>query len=99
MPERSRHKPEWQLKIAAERIEILFHEAAKAKNPALQKRYVQLAKKIGMRYNVRIPGRLKRTYCKYCYYYFGSDVKRRLKDGFLTVKCPGCGKPSRFPYK
>ena len=99
MPERSRSKPEWQIKIAKERIDILFSEAAKSKDRTMQSRYVKLAKKIGMRYNVRIPGKFKRTYCKHCYYYFSAGVKRRLKNGLLTVKCPGCDRVARFPYK
>ena len=98
MPERSRNKPEWQIKIAKERIGILFDEAAKTSNPTLQKRYMQLAKRIGMRYNVRLEGR-KKLFCKYCYYYFGGNVKRRLKDGKMVIKCPGCGRVTRQIYK
>lgn len=97
-PERSRSKPEWQIKIAKERIDILFNEAAKTDQKDLQKRYMKLAKKIGMRYNVRI-GNKKRKFCKHCYYYFGSDVKRRLKNGKIIIVCPGCKKIIRYPYK
>ena len=98
MPERSRNKPEWQIKIAKERIDILFDEAAKTNLPALQRRYMQLAKKIGMRYNVRLAGK-KKIFCKYCYYYFGPQVKRRLKEGKLVIKCPGCNRITRQIYK
>ena len=98
MPERSRNKPEWQLKIARERIGILFDEASKVKSKTLQKRYMQLAKKIGMRYNVRL-GNKKRWFCKYCFYYFGADVSRRLKNGAVIIKCPGCHKITRQIYK
>lgn len=98
MPERSRSKPLWQIKIAKERIDILFDEAAKTKNPALRKRYMQLAKKIGMRYNVRL-GNKKRKFCKRCFYYFGSDVKRRFKNGKIVIRCPGCGRVTRQIYK
>ena len=97
--ERSRNKPEWQVKIAKERIEILFDEAKKTSHKDLQKRYVQLARKIGMRYNVRLTSEQKRKFCKNCYTYFSSETKRRLKDGFLVITCPGCRKVSRFPYK
>jgi ribonuclease P protein subunit RPR2 len=100
MPERSRKKPEYQLKIARERIEILFDEAEKARKdgPDLAKRYVQLAKKIGMRYNVRIPKHLKRKYCKYCYSMLPAEG-RRLKNGIVTIKCLSCNKTIRYPYK
>jgi ribonuclease P protein subunit RPR2 len=97
--ERSRNKPEWQLKIAKERIDILFDEASKSKEKDLQKRYVQLARKIGMRYNVRLTSEQKRHYCKYCESYFSGEAKRRLKEGILIITCPACKKVNRFPYK
>lgn len=98
MAERSRSKPEWQLKIARERIGILFDEAAKVKDKKLQSRYMQLAKKIGMRYNVRLEKK-KKMFCKKCFYYFGADVSRRLKNGAVIIKCPGCGRVSKQIYK
>ena len=98
MLQRSRNKPEWQLKIARERIGILFDEASKTRDKKLQMRYMQIAKKIGMRYNVRL-GEKKRWFCKRCFYYFGGDTKRRLKNGKIVIKCPGCGRVSRQVYK
>lgn len=98
MPERSRSKPEWQIKIAKERINILFDEAAKTKDKQLQKRYMKLAKKIGMRFNVRL-GKRKKLFCKTCFHYFGGDTKRRLKNGKLVIVCPGCKRVSRQVYK
>jgi len=45
----------WQVKIAKERIAILLDLAKKQlkKHPTRSKRYAQLARKIGLRYNVR----------------------------------------------
>ena len=97
--ERSRNKPDWQLKIAKERIDILFDEAKKTKEKDLQKRYVQLARKIGMRFNVRLTSEQKRCFCKYCESYFSSDARRRLKDGILIIACPACRKINRMPYR
>ena len=95
---RSRTKPEWQTRIAKERVEKLFSEAGKAKTQALANRYVALARKIGMRYNVRLPKGLKRKYCKYCYAFFRSgNYKHRTKNGFVNVTCLKCGKTSRYP--
>jgi len=98
MAERSRNKPEWQIKIARERIGILFDEARKTQDTKLCKRYMQLAKKIGMRYNVRL-GDKKKMFCKQCFYYFGANAKRRLKNGKISITCPGCGHISRQSYK
>lgn len=96
--ERSRKKPEYQLRIAKERIELLFEQAEKTKDAEMARRYVKLAKKIGMRYNVRIPKHLKRKYCKYCYSMLPASG-RRLKNGIVTIKCLCCNKTIRYPYK
>jgi ribonuclease P protein subunit RPR2 len=98
--ERSRKKPEYQVKIAKERIDTLFDEAEKIRkeNPKLAQRYIVLAKKIGMRFNVRIPKHLKRKYCKYCYSSLPASG-RRLKNGIINIKCLNCNKMIRFPYK
>jgi len=97
-----RKKPESQIKIAKERIRILFKEAESVarKRPDLAKRYVKLAKKIGMRYNVRL-GELKKKFCKNCYSFFitGVTCSRRLRKGKITIKCFSCNKTIRYPYK
>lgn len=90
-------KPEEQVKIAKERIRILFSEAEK--EPEMAKRYMRMAKKIGMRFNVRL-GSLKRKFCKKCYSYFTPEnSQKRLKKGVLVVKCLECGNIQRYPYK
>ena len=92
-------KPLYQIKIAKERIAILFEEARRrADDEELAKRYVRLARRIGMRYNVRLGGR-KRLFCKNCFYYFGADTKRRLKNGHLVIICPECKRVTRQIYK
>ncbi len=96
--QRSRsNKPIEQIKIAKERIAILLDEAEKTDEPVLQKRYVELAKKIGMRYNVRLPSSAKRKFCKYCYARLLSGW--RTKKGIRYIVCKGCGKTIRFPFR
>lgn len=91
-------KPEYQLRIAKERIKILFNEAEQAE-PELAKRYMKLAKKIGMRYNVRL-GTLKRRFCRHCFSFFAAgNSRRRMKSGIMNVTCLGCGRITRYPYK
>jgi ribonuclease P protein subunit RPR2 len=99
MAQRSRSKPDYQVKIAKERIDILFDEASKTREKDLQNRYVEIARKIGMRYNVKLPGKYQRKFCRYCFAYFGTDVKRRVKDGRLVITCLDCKKINRFLYK
>jgi RNase P subunit RPR2 len=98
MKKQSRGKPVHQVKIAKERIEILMSEAA-ASRPEFARRYMKLAKKIGMRYNVRL-GEHKKKFCKYCFsYYTSENSTRRLKNGILSITCKVCKKVTRIPYK
>ncbi len=98
-------KPEWQRKIAKERIKILFELAEKEfkKHPERSKRYIQLARKIGLRYNVRLTKEQKRKFCKNCNSLLlpGVSCKVRLDKNKKTVsiKCLNCNKIYRYPYK
>jgi ribonuclease P protein subunit RPR2 len=97
------NKPEYQIKIAEERIHILFTEAEKMvkKDHEMADNYIKLARKIGMRYNVRMDGKYRRRYCKYCYAYLhpGITADVRLRKGVMETKCKKCGKINNFPFK
>ena len=71
MKRKYQKKAEEQVRIAKERIEVLFKEAKGAfkEDPKLANRYVKLARKIAMKYKVRIRPELKRRFCKHCYCY------------------------------
>lgn len=90
-------------KIAKERISILFKEAGSAfsKDKKLAHRYVTLARKIAMKYKVRIPRELKRKYCKHCYRFLmpGKNCRVRNKDGGTVYYCLECKRYMRFPYR
>lgn len=94
-----RKKPDYQIKIAKERIAILLIEAVKVfdERPDLAKRYFTLAKKIGMRYNVSLPGDMKRKFCKKCDAYMPEGW--RFKKGRASIKCQNCGHKMVYPYK
>jgi len=97
-------KPEWQEDIAEERIEILFSLAEKelGKHPERSRRYVELARKISLRYNIRMPKELKRTFCKGCNTLFSASGRRVRMDSrtrTMSVKCLNCGRLYRYPYK
>jgi len=81
-------------KIALERIYRLL-ELAEA-NDEYSKRYVQLAKRIGEKYNARMPRELKEKFCKKC---FSVNVERTEKKPFLIVKCAECGYEKKFGTK
>ncbi|MBI2547442.1 MAG: ribonuclease P [Candidatus Aenigmarchaeota archaeon] len=102
---RRSQKPEWQTKIAKERIEILFSLAEKEfkGHPERSRRYVELAKKIGLRYNIRLSKGEKDKFCKNCDTLLkpGATSQVRLDKSTKTIKvtCLNCKKVYRRPYK
>jgi len=96
-------KPEWQLKIAKERINRLFELAEKElkKYPERSRRYVELARKIGLRYNIRLSKERKRSFCKKCntLLYIGKTAKLLDKKlpGLKVIKCLNCGEIKKIP--
>jgi len=95
-------KPSSHSKIAKERINILFKEAASMfkKDSKLSNRYVELARKIAMKYKVKIPPALKRRFCKHCHAYLvpSKNCRVRLTKHKVVYYCLNCKKYMRFPY-
>jgi len=87
-------------KIGLERIEILFKEANH--NEEYADRYVFLARKIAMRYNLKIPAKFKRKYCHHCYkYFYPKRYKVRTNSEIKAVEytCQVCQNVTRFGYR
>ena len=74
----------------------MFHSDEK-----LADRYVQLARKISMKFKVRIPSNLKKQFCKHCVSYLVPHVncRIRLHKKRVIYYCLKCKKFMRFPYK
>lgn len=88
---------------ALDRIGSLYDLAfnmARAGEMNLAKRYLKLARKVGMRYTVRIPMHLKRMTCKNCMAPLlpGITSRSRLRAGRKIVTCLECGHVSRYPH-
>jgi len=98
MPRKFTRNASENKKIARERVNELFKQAEKAKEKALADRYVELARKIAMRYKIRIPTELKRRVCKNCYSYLrpGKNVRIRINEGKVIYYCLECKKYMRF---
>lgn len=100
-----RKKPAWQRKIAKERIEILLKLAEKEikNNQERSRRYVELARIIGKRYNIRLTKEQKSKFCKKCNTILipGFTMKTWLdpKTKTKVVKCLFCKYLYRTPYK
>jgi ribonuclease P protein subunit RPR2 len=103
MKRKYQKKPEKLRKIAKERIEILFKEAKEAfkDDPKLANRYVSLARKISMKYKVRIRPELKRRFCRHCYCYLvpSKNCRIRLQKSKVVYYCLNCKKYMRFVIK
>lgn len=93
----------FERRIARERIDVLFalaeEEAIRGRLPRAD-RYGQLARRIGMRYNVSLPPHYRRLVCRGCGAYLapGLAATLRLHRSRVIVTCRSCGRIFRFPY-
>ncbi len=92
------------IRAAQERIQDLFTLAeseARAPSPNLSRRYVTLARRIGMRYNVRLLREYRDLYCRGCsaFWVEGRTVRTRLRSGRRTQTCLNCGRVRRVDLK
>ena len=91
------------IQIAQDRILHLFSlaevEARRGPGP-WPDRYVQLARRIGTRYNVRVPHELGERYCRGCsaFWVEGRTVRTRLRAGRRARTCLVCGRTQRLRW-
>ena len=84
------------VRIARERVSELFALAEREslnRHPELADRYVALARRVGMRYNVRLLGEYRELYCRACstFWVEGRTVRTRLRGGLRVRTCLRCG--------
>jgi len=88
------------VRIARERVSDLFALAEREagnNHPEFADRYVVLARKIGMRYNVRLLREYGELYCRSCsaFWVEGRTVRTRLRNGLRVRTCLRCGRSRR----
>ena len=90
--------------IARERIEILFNQAQRTfpSDPNLAKRYLDLARKVGMKAGVRLTREQKLRICKGCGGFLvpgvNCRVRTRSESGTtVLITCLDCGTKKRYP--
>ncbi len=93
-----------QKKLALKRIKKLFllsEQKAKENRLDLSDRYVEIARKISMKYLVPIPTEFKRRFCKHCYSYLipNKNCRIRIYRGKVIIYCYNCKKYTRIPLK
>jgi len=91
------------VRLAEQRISRLFllARAEACEHPAgLADRYVRLARRIGMRYNVRLSSEFAELFCRGCsaYWVEGRTVRTRLRSGVRLRTCLVCGRERRTRY-
>lgn len=86
--------------LALKRIKKLFIQAEIEyhNDHKLSDRYVDLARKISMKYKVRIPPELKRRFCKHCNSFLvpGKNLRIRIGKSRVIYYCLVCKKFMRF---
>jgi ribonuclease P protein subunit RPR2 len=88
------------VQVARQRISDLFGLADRESRngrPDLADRYVALARRIGMRYNVRLLPEYRELYCRSCSTFWteGRTVRTRLRSGRRVRTCLRCGHQRR----
>ncbi|MBU2561243.1 MAG: ribonuclease P [Nanoarchaeota archaeon] len=106
MPARRRkkgygRKPDDTIKIAKQHIESLLEQAKEvaAENTALANRYVTLARKVAMKFRIRLPPEQKRLFCPHCYRFMlpGKNLRVRVHEHRVIYYCLDCKKFWRKP--
>ena len=93
-------KPKLQVNESKKQIQELIEKAGDIfnKDKARANRYVELARKISMKFKIKIKPSLKRRFCKHCYNYLmpGENCRIRTKEGKVIYYCRDCKKYMRF---
>jgi ribonuclease P protein subunit RPR2 len=82
--------------IARERIDILVKSALKENDKALAARQARQAKKIAMRFRVRLPYEARQLFCKKCKAFIVPGRSARVRVGrtgtkAVRITCLHCG--------
>ena len=100
---RYQKKPSSAVSTAKDHIASLLDQAKKASkdNMPLANRYVTLARKIAMKFKIRMTPEQKRLFCPYCYKFLlpGKTSRVRIHGGKLIYSCLQCRKFWRKPVK
>ena len=103
MPRKYYKKPVQQQRIAEKRIKFLFQQAKEhfKQDSKLSDKYIKLARRIVMKYKVKLTSEMKKRFCKNCHKYLvpGVNCRIRLHKHRLIVYCFACKHFMRHPIK
>lgn len=91
------------VQIAKSRINQLFSQADEvfSEDSKLSDRYIDLARKLAMKFKVKLKSEYKRKFCKHCYKYLrpGVNARVRTQNRKVVYTCLSCKKFSRFTIR
>lgn len=103
MNQTMRYEKLFRKDMAKQRIEMLFNLAEEAypRSMLLANRYVEIARNISMKCNVRLNRKERRKFCHKCYSFLvpGVNCRVRLSGKYVVVSCLNCGNKMRYRYK
>ena len=98
-----RRKKAAEREVARDRIVRLIElaDARQRDRSDLADRYVRLARRIGMRYQVSLPADVRRRVCRGCDGLLvpGRTARVRLTAGRVSITCLRCQTVKRFPVR
>lgn len=91
---------ERELAVGRVRRLMTLAQAASPEDSVRADRYVGLARRIAMRYQVSLPRELRRRVCRGCDGLLvpGRSARVRVAHGRVTVTCLRCDTVKRYPY-
>jgi len=92
--------------IASERMNILLNLAKQTlrTNPERAQHYFQLARRLGMRYKIRLPRQFRGLICRNCKRLIVPGVNARVRlqqrrEPHVAITCLECGGQRRIPLR
>jgi ribonuclease P protein subunit RPR2 len=87
-------------KKALEQINQYFLEAGDNRSVKDANDKVRKARRLAMKFQIKLPAVLQRKFCKHCYSFLrpGVNLRVRTQKGHVVYYCLECKKFSRFPY-
>jgi len=103
MKKRFKGAKKQQKKLALNEINTILDKAKDVfdKKPDLAHKYAKKARRIALKYKVKLPLKLKRRICKNCHSFLvpGKNLRVRTHRGHVVYYCLECKKFMRIGYK
>ena len=103
MPKKYHKKPQNQQKIAEARIKLMFQLAKEVfkKDSKLADKYIKIARRIAMKYKIRLSASFKKQFCKHCHKFLVPSINCRVRihKHRLIYYCLECKHYMRHPIK